>query len=302
MEWIKKGLIYRPNGSIWWAKTHGYIPTPDLHKDFIRIYFAGRDESLIGRIGYVDVDIDDPSKIIFVTDKPILDIGEIGCFDDSGVTASSIVTIGNQKYLYYIGWQLGIKAPHLLFTGLAVSDDDGQTFVKHSRIPILDRTHEEPFARSAPYVIFENGIFKMWYWTNLEWKYENGWLHYNNVIRYAESNDGIHWPPKGQTCIVPSGDDYAVGRPWVIREGGINRMWYSTRSRGGAIKYHIDYAESADGKNWTKRPAGISVSNSGWDSQVLCFGAVVDIGDRFYMFYNGNRHGIDGFGYAELQK
>jgi len=303
MKWNKKGLIYKPNGSVWWAKTHGYLPTPEVRDGYIRVYFAGRDDCRVGRIGYVDLDIHNPKEILYITKEPILDIGELGSFDDNGVTPSCIINVGEKKYLYYIGWQLAIKAPHLLFTGLAISDDFGDSFKKYSRVPILDRTNEEPFSRSAPFVMFEDGVFKMWYWTNLKWEYEKGWLHYNNVIKYIESKDGINWPACGHTCIVPTGNDYAVGRPWVIKEGGIYKMWYSTRSRTG-VKYRIDYAESEDGLNWTIRndKVGISVSKTGWDSEVICFASVVSIKDKKYMFYNGNRHGIEGFGYAELEE
>ena len=33
---------------------------------------------------------------------------------------------------------------------------------------------------------------------------------------------------------------------------------------------------------------------------MLCYPALVNYGDRVYMFYNGNDYGKTGFGYAEL--
>jgi hypothetical protein len=33
---------------------------------------------------------------------------------------------------------------------------------------------------------------------------------------------------------------------------------------------------------------------------MICFPCVVDVRGRRYMFYNGNRHGATGFGYAVL--
>ena len=46
---------------------------------------------------------------------------------------------------------------------------------------------------------------------------------------------------------------------------------------------------------------GIDVSESGWDSQMQAYPAVLRCRDRVYLFYNGNDYGRDGFGYAILE-
>jgi hypothetical protein len=48
--------------------------------------------------------------------------------------------------------------------------------------------------------------------------------------------------------------------------------------------------------------AGIDVSESGWDSDMICYPHIAKINDKYVMFYCGNNFGQDGFGYAELQK
>jgi hypothetical protein len=67
--------------------------------------------------------------------------------------------------------------------------------------------------------------------------------------------------------------------------------------------YRLAYAESVDGINWTRRDEdiGIEVSPSGWDSRMQAYPAVVQSGQRTFMFYNGNDYGREGFGYAELE-
>jgi len=57
--------------------------------------------------------------------------------------------------------------------------------------------------------------------------------HYYH-IRYAESEDGIHWKPNGMVCIDYQKDEYAIARPVVYREDGIYKMWYCYR--GGVIR------------------------------------------------------------------
>ena len=46
--WDKLGKIYCPDGSMWWAKTHAYQPTPILLEDRIRLYIACYDYNKTG--------------------------------------------------------------------------------------------------------------------------------------------------------------------------------------------------------------------------------------------------------------
>lgn len=303
MNWEKKGLVYAPSGDLWWAKTYAMLPTATLFSEqILRVYFASLDENRYGRIGYVDLDADNPLRILNETKEPILDLGELGSFDDSGVNPCCILDVAGTMYLYYNAWQRCERVPYMLFTGLAQSHDGGTTFKKYSRTPILDRTDEEPFSRSAPFVTKEDGIFKMWYWSSVEWSQGRTGIHYNGVIRYASSSDGIHWNTHPSICIKPnSPDEYSVGRPWVLRDGRLYRMWYSMRSFSKL--YSIGYAESEDGIQWERKDAeaGISRSDSGWDSEMICYPCVVDVRGKRYMFYCGNRHGSTGFGCAVLE-
>jgi hypothetical protein len=79
-------------------------------------------------------------------------------------------------------------------------------------------------------------------------------------------------------------------------------MWFSVRSH--SRPYRIGYAESADGRRWERMDhrAGIAASASGWDSEMICYPAVIDAGGRRLLFYNGNRHGATGFGVAVLEQ
>lgn len=300
MKWRKLGLVYAPSGTQWWAKNYAILPTVDvLDSNVLRIYFASLDAQRFGRIGYVDVDAHNPLRIVYETPEPIFDIGEQGAFDDSGVNPSCVITVGQSKYLYYIGWQRCERVPYMLFTGLAISHNSDGEFRRHKRIPILDRTNEEPFSRSAPFIMRDMDIYKVWYWSCQNWSTENAHLHYNNVIRCTQSVDGLVWDNLSTVCITPHRpDDYAVGRPWVIKENDKYRMWFSIRSL--KEPYRIGYAESKDGIIWERldEQVGIVRSVTGWDSEMICYPCVVDVSGRRYMFYNGNRHGSTGFGCA----
>ncbi len=303
MKWQKKGLIYAPGGDLWWAKKYAMLPTVDvLSEEVIRIYFASLDDNLYGRIGYVDLDAENPTRILDESPEPILELGELGTFDDSGVNPSCVLNIDGKKFLYYIGWQRCERVPYMLFAGLAVSDDGGKSFTKHSRVPILDRTPDEPFLRSATTIIQENGLFKTWYVSGFDWIEVNSVKYPTYVIKYAASENGIDWQSCNDTCIdFKDDDEFGFGRPWVIKDKGKYLMWYSIRSK--TRPYCIGYAESENGIEWIRKDAevGIYSSPGGWDSEMICYPCVVDVKGKRYMFYNGNRHGSTGFGCAVLE-
>jgi predicted GH43/DUF377 family glycosyl hydrolase len=300
LEWRKRGNIYAPDGSRWWARKNASFPTVEVRGDVLRVYFTGLDEHNFGRTGYVDLDARDPSRVLYESPEPVLDLGDIGSFDDCGATAFSVVPDGSATRLYYQGWQRAERVPYLIFTGLATAEGDRGAFEKHGPIPVLDRTAEDPFLRGAPYVVPEHGGFRMWYVSARRWVSDEHGVHYEVGIRHGTSGDGVSWDADPEPCISPAlPDEYAVGRPSVLADGGTYRMWYSIRSF--AEPYRIGYAESNDGVEWTRRDslAGIERSAEGWDSEMICYPQVVRIDDRLLMFYNGNQHGSTGFGYAE---
>lgn len=302
MAWHKLGLVYVPDGSLSWAASYASFPTVDILPDSrLRIYFTALDKDSCGRTGYVEVDAGDPCKVISMGTAPVLDTGEMGDFDDCGANSFSIVTVDDKKYLYYQGWQRTSKAPYLIFTGLAIAGiDDSETFSKIGRVPVLDRTEDEPYMRAAPFVLRESNGFRMWYVTCTHWKIVNGAPQYYVKIRTANSSDGIHWDGNSQICIEPAGEEYAVGRPCVLACDEGYRMWYSIRSNDRP--YRIGYAESKDGASWRRLDDSdkvIIASSDGWDSEMVCYPYVIQTSGRQLMFYNGNQHGRSGFGVAE---
>lgn len=303
MKWIKKGLIYCPDGSCSWARSHAMVPTPYFAgDDVLRLYVGFRDKNGISRIGFVELDANNPSKVLKVSENPLLDVGAPGTFDDNGVIPSSVVNFNGKLYLYYFSFQLGVKVRYFMFSGLAISEDGGNTFARYSRVPVLDRSNRELFFRSGPFVLLDNGLWKMWYVAGSEWIDINGKISPSYSIKHLESEDGINWGKEGRSCIAPAHDDeYGVGRPFVIKDSGLYKMFYSIRSKSKG--YTIGYAESADGLSWTKKDGevGIDFSDNGWDSQMICYHSIVKHRGITYMFYCGNNFGESGFGYAVLE-
>ena len=171
--WVKKGLIYNVNGDQFWNKSHAQVPVVDIFPKFFRIYYATRDAEGRSNISYIEVRKDNPKEIIFESKTVLLNFGEIGSFDDSGLMPSSIVNVGKKKYLYYIGWTTRKTVPYHNSIGLAISEDGGRTFYKFSKGPIITVNHIEPFFSGTSYVIQDGGFFKMWYLSCIKWEIYN---------------------------------------------------------------------------------------------------------------------------------
>jgi hypothetical protein len=312
LKWTKKGRIWQPNTQLDWQQYYGILPTPEYlpEKHLIRVYFATACAQKYSRVSYIEVDADNPNRIVFESLAPILDIGEIGCFDDCGLNPSSIVSLENsQKNMYYVGYQRTMRVPYMLYIGLAQSTDDGQTWQRPQKTPIIDRNPAAPYSAAAPFVLYDEGIFKIWFWRAKSWQKVNDKDYLAAHIAYATSTDGLNFSTQTAVeCIVPNIEkgEFSVGRPWVIKDPktGRYKMWYSLRHVDKL--YRIGYAESLDGINWTRKDeeAGIDVSatHGDWDSEMICYPAIVQTPNNTFMFYNGNNNGINGFGYALLEK
>jgi hypothetical protein len=302
MKWEKKGLIFKPEGQYDWVKTHAMLPVSDyINGDIYRIYFSGRDDLNRSLIGSVDVNINEPKKIISISPEPVLGLGNLGSFDDNGVSPTFIVNYKGQKYLYYMGWNKGANVRAAEVSGLAISTDNGQTFERYSRAPIIDRTDKEPYTILViSCIIIENGIWRMWYDSADTW-INNELPRYN--IKYAESNDGINWIRKGIVSVdYKDKDETRVSRASILKENNIYKMWYCYAFGTGG--YRMGYAESTDGESFVRKDdcAGIGLSESGWDSEMICYPNVFVHNNKKYMLYCGNGYGRAGFGYAILNE
>ena len=155
----KQGLIFQVKGEHQWNQTHAQIPSPDvLTNGRIRIYYSTRDKLNRSLTSFIEVNGENPKEILYTHDRPILDFGDLGCFDDCGVMPSCVVNFDNKKYLYYCGWNTSTTVRYRNCIGLAVSEDQGVTFRRAFTGPILDRTKDEPHLVVTPHVIIEDGI------------------------------------------------------------------------------------------------------------------------------------------------
>jgi hypothetical protein len=261
------------------------------------------DDRTVGRVGYVDVLLEDPSRVVKVSDVPVLDIGPPGAFDDHGVVPTCVLPVGDELRLYYTGYRLGTaEAPYSQLLGLAISRDGGESFARYSDGPVLPATDAETTTRASAHVAATRDGFEMLYSGGSGWTERDGRRLPIYNVRRLESPDGLEWGPEGRVCVDFADDDeHAIARPWpVAPQGGAQRMLYSYRAV--SHDYRIGLAV-ADGESWERRDtdAGISVSASGWDSEAVAYAACVERAGSDLLLHCGNGRGRTGFGYAELE-
>lgn len=295
MSWRKLGHIYAPDGRLPWARAYAANPVAEhIEGNRFRIYFSTRDEENRSSIGYIEIDIADPGTILHEAEEPVLRPGDLAMFDDSGASIGCIVPVDGKRYLYYMGWHLTVRVPWQNALGLAVNNGAGNAFARWSRFPVFPLDKNDPYTISYPWVMREGGTFRMWYGSNIAWGREKRDMRH--LIKYAESDDGIHWRRDNRVVIDFSGpEEYAICKPCIVKDDRGYHMWFC--ARGDA--YRIYYAHSRDGLTWARKEApDLGVSEMGWDSEMVEYPFVFDHGGRRYMLYSGNGFGRAGFGLA----
>lgn len=307
MSWIKKGRLLEIDGDSDWMHSHAQLPIYySLDETHARVYFNVRDKEGRSRPTYAVFDKRTWEKVGINSEKPLLELGEPGSFDDSGIMCSSLVRSGDDLFMYYIGWNRRVSVPYHVSIGLATSKDNGKSFEKYSTGPLLDRSPEEPFFNTSPFVTIDRGVWEMWYASCTGWVKDDKMEPVYN-IQYASSMDGVHWKKdKSKPAIDYKTSGEALGSPCVIKENGIYKMYYSYRNildyrNNKDNSYKLGYAESIDGNCWERKDemTGIILSKEGWDSQMICYSYVFKVDGKKWMLYNGNGFGKSGFGIAE---
>lgn len=304
MKFIKKEKIFEWNRPNKWWKSHTMAPSAIYWQGKIRVFIGAWDENPVSRITYIDLDPVDPTKVLNVKeDSPVLDIGEDGMFDDNGVFPAHANVIDGKIYLYYTGFQTGVKVPHYNFGGLAISED-GENFQRVSKAPLLDRADEGLLVRAGQSVLKEGEIFRTTYSIGSGFTYVGGKERPTYDVCYQESSNGIDYSKKGiQIVSADHSVEHGLGRPQIIK---INEKYFTFYTRRMIdMKYFLGAASSLDCKTWEKEESlfyEVVHSENGFDSEMIYFPSVVYIPDtdKYLLFYCGNGFGKTGIGFMEL--
>jgi hypothetical protein len=291
-------MNWRPLGHIFKTRWYAQTPTPLVLEDRVRVYFAERSADNRSFIRFVDLDLDDPTKLLGEPSWRVLESGKPGAFDSCGQMPSFAELNRGEVDLYYSGWLAPAgDVPYHNATGLARGRDDGHFVRKHDG-PILDRTKDEPYLAVTPCVVGK----RMWYISGLRWGQIAGRYEPIYVIRHAAQYDD-EWERDGEDVIPQAHPLECFSRPWIWkRDWNEWHMWYCHRSaidyRDGPNAYRIGYATSQDGYDWTRRDEEFHLERGEWDAAMQCYPAVFEAKGKLFMLHNGNSFGKYGFGLA----
>lgn len=307
MRWKKLGRIFVADAHSEWLHSHGIVPIARaLGGHRYRIYFSPRDRQNRSNVSWLDIDIRDPTRVLRLSEAPLLTPGQIGCFDDCGAIGCWIVEHEGIERLYYQGWNRGVTVGFYVAVGIAVrsAGDPDRPFERISAGPILDRCIEEPVFISDPAVMVENGKWRMWYQSGRPWTRHGDQMLPSYDIRAADSSDGRRWNLTGEASLTfEHPGEVAIARFCPLREAdGSYKAWYSYRSNDWG--YRIGFATSADGSHWTRKDdqAGINRDPDSWEGSMICYPFVFDTEIGRMMLYNGGRYGDAGFGIAVMEQ
>ena len=313
--WRKLGHLFDPAQAAHpdWMVEFAQAPATLIFDQFVRVYFSCRPRAdaagqYVSRAAYVDLDRADLFRVVALSERPALDLGERGTFDEFGTYPMSVIRHDNEIRAYYGGWTRCVSVPFDVAIGYAVSHDGGVSFTKAGRGPVLGAGLDEPFVISGPKIRRFGGLWYLWYIAGTKWIATERVAEPVYRIRMATSRDGLRWERHGPELIPARIEaDECQASPDVIFANGSYHMFfcyrYSLGYRGKKRGYRIGYAKSPDLVNWTRNDAraGIDVSETGWDSEMISYPHVFELDGRTFMLYLGNQVGRGGFGLAELQ-
>ncbi len=297
------GHVFSAEDGPSWMVSHAAYPAPILlEPDQLRVFIVARDENNRGSVGYVDLNPHEPRRVVGFSERPCLEPGEIGTFDDRGISIGSVHRIGGELWMYYMGWNKSADVPFRNAIGLAISrDGTGAHFERVSNGPLLDRSQFDHYTLSYPYVTppdaSSSSDWNMIYGTSRAGGVNEKNMHH--VLTEAHSADGIDWHPKGGNFIGLEEGEYGLSRPWLWRHGDRPILLYSIRR--ASYRIGCSLRTGNDGA-WRRESSDLlGPSAESWDSDAQCYPAVVNAGGSTLMFYNGNGYGKTGFGVGEFK-
>ena len=319
MKWKKLGKIFDPTQHKLPNDCTHFAQSPQalVFPDFVRIYFSTRsiDKSngkYLSHIAFVDMR-KNLHDIIRVSEKTVIPLGKLGCFDEHGIFPMNVMRHGDAVYGYTCGWNRRISVSVDTAIGLAISRDDGLTFQRIGDGPVMAASLHEPCLVGDCFVKVIGDVFHMWYIFGKCWKRFSAEAPPDRIykISHAVSTDGIHWIKEEARQIIANrlGADESQALPTVIEIDSKYHMFFCYRQSfdfrmNKDRSYRIGHAHSEDLVNWTRNDEDLflDVTPGAWDSEMLCYPHVFDCDGKVYLLYNGNEFGRYGFGLALLER
>jgi predicted GH43/DUF377 family glycosyl hydrolase/DNA-binding MarR family transcriptional regulator len=202
-----------------------------------------------------------------------------------------VIEDGNSFKMWYAGGAQPTIAENIGYA----NSTDGLNWIKNPGTVLVKGLSGswEAAGVSAPAVIKDGAIYKMWY-GGIEGF--SGIDAINARMGYATSADGINWNKYALNPVMDLGSDgsWDAGGVYpgtVLKEGDQYKMWYTGYD---FYNLRVGLALSDDGVNWTRHisnPILTLGAASDWDGLHVCHFSVVNVSGVYRGWFGGN----DGF-------
>lgn len=214
--------------------------------------------------------------------NPVLATGPEGSFDAGALGSMTVVLVDSVFHLYYETWGVRSDAEwdadeyESLTVGHATSRD-GIHWSKDPENPVLESGGEADFDHTGvwdPFVLYEDGVFKMWYGGGGGSQPNLGWA-------YATSDDGTNFEKQG---LIGIGNPTGVEDCHVVYDQASSQYfmyyWYGWDEPEGL---YLVTSPTETGFNFNEK---IPVMIKEDDSYMKKFGHILRDENGWHMFYS----------------
>jgi predicted GH43/DUF377 family glycosyl hydrolase len=211
----------------------------------------------------------------------------------------TVVNVNGVYHMYFEAWgrlhDHTLEEYETLQIGHATSQD-GVHWTKDPANPVIPHGGPNDFDNYGawdPFVLYEDGKFKMWYGGGVP---KGPGIHFKCPWGYAESTDGYHWVKKGEISPNDNIPDDEDDRVVHDRKTGHYFMYYMNHLTGNSIfraespdEMHFDYTHAIP----------INIDGLPW-GKVFKYPQTFQVGDTWYMLFgvSGGDNGNDSTGIA----
>jgi hypothetical protein len=318
LRWRKLGRVFDPTmvdlpkGCSQFAQA----PQALVFDDFVRVYFSTRSVDAaagkyLSHVAFVDMD-KSLERVLRASADEVIPLGGLGCFDEHGIFPMTVIRHSGKVYGYTCGWSRRVSVSVETAIGLAVSEDEGQTFSRVGPGPVLGPSLHEPFLVGDGSVAVIGRTFHMWYIFGTAWSAPKATdpAERTYKIGHATSLDGVHWETEQGRQIVQDelGPDESQAMPSVVEIDGRYHMFFCHRQStdfrtNPARGYRLGHAVSDNLTDWVRDDADTWLKGEpqDWDGQMQCYPHAFKADGNVFLLYNGNEFGRFGFGAAVLE-
>jgi hypothetical protein len=224
--------------------------------------------------------------------NPILSGGATGAWNNQLIAPCVLYNPDSSRYEMWFSASYGNPPDYRPWqVGRAVSKDGINWKIDSSAVMPADPSAWDNSVE-IPWVIRENGQYKMWYEGNV-----NGQFHY--CVGFATSTDGIHWSKYAGNPVMAPGkatwEAQSIYGCAILPFAGGYKMWYGAFGVTGSG--NVGYAVSADGITWRRDTVNNPVLKAGtlgeWDSNAVSPVQVLNIHGTYYLWYIGWQNPAD---------